>query len=259
MHLINKHNKLIQTEFTKQAAAYAANPTIKDARWAMTLVEAVKPAAGDRILDVATGPGYVALAFATRCKEVVGIDVTDAPLAIARKNQAERGVRNVRFEFGDANQLPFADNSFDCVVCRLAIHHFVSPHTVLEEMARVCKLGGKVAVEDLCASEHSRKAEFYNQWERLRDPSHVTAFSLSQLLALFTRLGLDLDYVHTQKKQQVVEQWMQNSQTPPDVAERIREILADDMKEGLSGLSIYRNSAEALCFDHQMVVLIGRK
>ncbi|MEM7131822.1 MAG: class I SAM-dependent methyltransferase [Chloroflexota bacterium] len=259
MNAIDQHNQLIQKEFTKQARAYASNPNIKDTDWAMTLVNAVQPVGKERVLEVATGPGYVALAFATRSKEVIGLDLTDAPLAIARQNQAERGITNVSFQAGDANQLPFEDNEFDVVVCRLAVHHFADPRRVLSEMVRVCKPGGKLAVEDLIASEHSQKAYFYNYWERLRDPSHVTALSLSQLLALYTGLGLEAEYVHTQDKRQVVEQWMKNSQTPLDVAEEIRTLLERDKVERLSGIPVYTTEEGELCFDHRMIVVIGRK
>lgn len=259
MSAIDQHNELIQKEFTKQANAYGFNPTIMDTDWAMTLVNAVQPTETDRVLEVATGPGYVALAFATRSKEVVGLDLTDAPLAIARQNQADRGITNVSFQSGDANRLPFDDNEFDAVVCRLAVHHFANPHRVLSEMVRVCKPNGKVAIEDLIASEHPQKAYFYNFWERLRDPSHVTALSLSQLLALYTGLGLEAEYVHTQSKQQVVERWMENSQTSPEVAKEIRELLAEDMEQRLSGIPVYNNENGDLCFDHRMIVVIGRK
>ncbi|HIE92934.1 MAG TPA: class I SAM-dependent methyltransferase, partial [Acidobacteria bacterium] len=111
----------------------------------------------DRVLEVATGPGYVALAFATVAREVVGVDLTDAPLAVARRNQADRGVTNVSFQSADAKALPWPDGSFDIVVCRLAFHHFESPARVLAEMVRVCCDGGKVAVEDMIASERPQE------------------------------------------------------------------------------------------------------
>ena len=257
--MTNDHNQLIQQEFTKQAQAYASNPNIIDPDWAMTLVDAVQPGAQDRVLEVATGPGYVALAFATRAGEVVGIDLTDAPLAIAEKNRRERGLTNIRFEPADAYQLPFDEGAFDAVVCRLAVHHFAEPQRVLREMARVCRPGGVVAVEDLIASEHPQRAYYYNYWERLRDPSHVTALSLSQLLALYTGLGLEADYVHTQPKQQIVEQWLQNAQTPPEAADEARRLIEQDAAQGLSGIPVYYNDAGQLCFDHRMMVVIGRK
>ncbi len=253
------HNKLIQQEFTKQATAYAANPTIIDSDWALRLVEAAQPAPESRVLEVATGPGYVALAFAAVAREVVGIDLTDAPLAIARKNREERGVTNVSFESADANQLPFADDSFDMAICRLAFHHFDTPQRVLSEMARVCRPGGKIAVEDLIASEWPDRADYYNQWERLRDPSHTTALSVSQLLAFYTAAGLELEAIQSEHRTQDVAQWMRNSQTPPDTAQAVRKLIQEDADQQISGTPIFHDDEGRLCFIHRMVTVVGRK
>lgn len=184
------HNKLIQQEFTKQAHTYAANPSIADPDWAMRLVQAAQPSLQDRVLEVATGPRYVVLAFATITQEVVGVDLTVAPLAIAEQNRQERGATNIRFESADANQLPFDDESFDLAVCRLAMHHFAEPQQVFREMVRVCRPNGKVIIEDLISSEDSKRADYYNRWERLRDPPHVTALSLSQLISFYAEARL---------------------------------------------------------------------
>lgn len=254
-----EQNRLIQQEFTKQAHAYASNPTISDPDWARRLVTAVSPAANAHILEVATGPGYVAMAFARVADQVVGIDITDAPLAIAKTTKAERDLENVRFEKGDAAQLAFTDGSFDAVVCRLAFHHFANPETVLHEMVRVCRVGGTIAVEDLVASEHTERADYYNRWERLRDPSHTTALSLGQLLAMFAAAGLDLHHVQMERRPQVVEQWLRNSHTPDDDAEQTRQLIEADRIGNISGIPIYDNVTGERCFDHRMVTLVAHK
>jgi ubiquinone/menaquinone biosynthesis C-methylase UbiE len=253
------HNQLIQQEFTKQATAYASNPVIIDSDWALRLVQAVQPTPASRVLEVATGPGYVALAFATVAREVVGVDLTDAPLAIARKNREERGLTNVSFESADAKQLPFEDGSFDIAVCRLAFHHFDLPQQVFSEMARVCRPGGKVAVEDMIASEQPDRANYYNHWERLRDPSHTTALSVSQLLAFYTAAGLEIDTLQSEQRAQDVEQWMRNTQTPSDTAEEIRKLIREDADHQISGTPIFRDEEGRLCFRHRMVTVVGRK
>ena len=253
------HNELIQQEFTKQATAYATNPTIIDSDWALRLVQAAQPTPESRVLEVATGPGYVALAFATVAHEVVGVDLTDAPLAIARKNKAERRLTNVTFESANANQLPFADDSFDIAVCRLAFHHFDTPQQVLSEMVRVCRSGGKVVVEDLIASERPTGADYYNHWERLRDPSHTTALSVSQLLAFYTAAGLEIDAIHSEHRAQDVEQWMRNSQTSAETAQEVRRLIQEDAAQHISGTPIFHNNEGQLCFMHRMVTVVGRK
>ncbi len=75
------HKTIVRGEFTRQAEAYAAAAPIKDPDRLRRLVEAVNPRPDARVLEVATGPGHVAMAFAAVCREVVGLDLTGAPIA----------------------------------------------------------------------------------------------------------------------------------------------------------------------------------
>ena len=121
------HKRTVQESFTQQADAYAVAPAVADPVRIARLVEAVDPAPESRVLEVACGPGFLTLAFAERCRQCVGLDLTDAPLVIAEKNRRERGLSNARFQSGDAERLPFEDGDFDVVVCRYAFHHFETP------------------------------------------------------------------------------------------------------------------------------------
>ena len=252
------HNDLIRRAFTTQAAAYAANPAIADPERVARLVQAAEPAPGARVLEVATGPGYVALGFATACREVVGVDLTEAPLAIAERNRQVRGLTNVRFEQGDAQRLGYPDASFDVVVCRLAFHHFDDPSAVLAEMARVCRQGGKVAVEDIVVSEVPERAAYQNRFENLRDPSHTRAFSLSELLGRFTAAGLEVEDVQTGRLAQVVERWLANAHTPPDVATQVRGLIEQDAARDLSGTHPH-DGDEGLTFVQRTAIVVGRR
>jgi protein-L-isoaspartate O-methyltransferase len=69
------HNQLVREEFTRQAVAYATNPVIADPERLARLVHVVQPVPDQRVLEVATGPGYVAMAFAPVAREVVGVDL----------------------------------------------------------------------------------------------------------------------------------------------------------------------------------------
>ena len=75
-------------------------------------------------------------------------------LAIARERTSKLGLKNISFRAADVRSLPFAENEFDVVVCRYALHHMELPAQILGEMARVCRTGGTVLVEDLFASEN---------------------------------------------------------------------------------------------------------
>jgi ubiquinone/menaquinone biosynthesis C-methylase UbiE len=254
-----EHNQVVREEFTRQATAYAANPLIADPEHVARLVQAVRPTSQDRVLEVATGPGYVAMGFAAVAREVVGVDLTEAPLAIAEQRRQEQGLHNVRFQLADAARLPFADGEFDVVICRLAFHHFEQPPRMLHEMVRVCTPQGTVAVEDIVVSEHPARGAYQNRFENLRDPSHTAAFSLSMLLKLFTEAGLEVSHVSTHDRLQVAERWMANAHTPADRAVQVRHLIEQDGLHDLSGTQPFRNADGQWCFIHRMAIVVGRK
>ena len=90
----------------------------------------------ERVLDLGTGTAHTALAFAPHVGEAVGLDLTPAMLDQARGLAAEQGVANVRFEHGQAESLPYANDSFDLVTCRVCAHHFADVRAALREAAR---------------------------------------------------------------------------------------------------------------------------
>jgi len=254
----SQHKAVVQESFTRQAAVYAVTPTVSDPARIERFVEAVNPAPEARVLEVACGPGFLALAFAARCREAIGLDLTDAPLVIAEKNAGQRGLANVRFQRGDADRLPFANGEFDVVVCRFAFHHFEEPGRVLREMARVCRREGRVAVEDLVSSEHRARGDYQNRFERLRDPSHTRALAPSELLGLFTAAGLELERLYSGELVQNLERWLANSQTPPGAAAEVRAMIERDGREDLSGTRPYQQDGEWF-FRQPTLAVVARK
>jgi SAM-dependent methyltransferase len=91
----------------------------------------------------------------------------------------------------DVTTLPFPDGAFSVVVTRYTFHHFLDPLAVFREMVRVCRRGGRITVVDMYASEDDAKAAQWNRLELLRDPSHVRCLPLSELKALFGKVGLE--------------------------------------------------------------------
>lgn len=106
---------------------------------------AVQP--GDRVLDVATGPGMVARVAGRAVGatgQVVGVDIAEQSLEVARRKAAEEGLGQVTFEVQDAENLSLPDASFDKVFCSMGLMHFPAPEKALAEMHRVLKPGGKL-------------------------------------------------------------------------------------------------------------------
>ena len=112
------------------------------------LLAAAELGPGLSLLDVCTGPGWLAIDGAAVCSggRVVGIDLSSQMISLARSNAAEAGADDVEFSVMDAQHLEFADEMFDRVVCGLGLMHAPDPGATLAEMARVSRPGARVAL-----------------------------------------------------------------------------------------------------------------
>jgi SAM-dependent methyltransferase len=257
---MTQHNDVVRESFTTQAEAFAANPWVTDEERIRRLVSAARLSGKERVLDIATGPGYVAEGFARAAREVIGIDLTDAMLAIALERTKQRGIANISFQKGDAENLPFGNDEFDVVVCRLALHHVREPLRVLREMTRVCRAGATILVEDIFASEFPERAAYQDRWEKLRDPSHVRTLPLSELLHLFRDAGLETGTLITaQDLTPEVERWLATTKVEGKRTTEIRRLLEDDRARDLSGTRPFHDEMGRLCFHARTAILGGRK
>jgi demethylmenaquinone methyltransferase / 2-methoxy-6-polyprenyl-1,4-benzoquinol methylase len=117
----------------------------QDPRWRRALVDEVAPKTGDRVLDVATGTGLVAAELRARADcSIVGLDQSPEMLAAASARFAHDRARVELIE-GQAEELPFADGSFDALTFTYLLRYVDDPPATLRELARVVKPGGKVA------------------------------------------------------------------------------------------------------------------
>jgi len=257
---MTQHNDVIRESFTTQAKAFASNPWVTNEERIRRLVASAQLKGTERVLDIATGPGYIAEAFARAAREVIGVDLTAAMLAIGEERTKQNGLSNVSFRMGDAQNLPFESENFDVVVCRLALHHMQEPGRVVGEMARVCGAGGTVLVEDIFASEHRERAEYQDRWEKLRDPAHVRVLPLSEHLRLFREAGLETDAVKTfDDLCPEVVRWLATTKAPPERAGEVRGLLEEDRVGDLSGTRPFQDATGRLHFHARTVILTGRR
>jgi SAM-dependent methyltransferase len=165
----------------------------------------VEWARGKNALDVATGGGHVARRL------------RDAGLQVTTLDPAPGMGADV---VAPAEEIPFADSSFDVVACRVAAHHFTDAGRAVGEMARVSR-GLVLVADNLFLNEHVEEAE------RLRDPTHVRCYSEGEWRELFAAAGLEVDDVRSLEKRIELDPWLERAGCAGQEAERVRGLLAD--------------------------------
>ncbi len=251
------HTRTVREQFRIQSAQFEQQVGgIGNRAIGPWILENLPLSGAESVLDVATGTGLMARDLAPHVRHVTGIDVTPEMLQQARDQSAAAGLSNVTFDDGNAAALPYADDYFDLVISRIAVHHFADPVVELSEMRRVCKPGGKVVIVDITASDDPTQADAHNQLERLRDPSHTTALPLSGLTALAQRSNLAV--VHTSEADAIrdLDEWMDLTATPQDVREYITTAFETDAAGGAStGMRAHRVDGR-FKFVHHWAVLV---
>lgn len=165
-------------QFDRQAGMYASSAVHRHGASLPVLVEYADVRAGERALDVATGTGNAAFALAEKGAAVVGVDVSTGMLDQARRRAEAEGLA-VEFREAAAEALPFEDGTFDLVVARHAPHHFRDVPKFLTEVHRVLRPGGRYAMAD-GISPDAEVHDWFNHWQRLRDPSHFDARTVDE-------------------------------------------------------------------------------
>jgi SAM-dependent methyltransferase len=209
--------------WSSRAEAMRESPTHREGPDLDLLVEWCEPAEGIDALDVATGGQHVARRLREEEAKVVTVDPAPGmqPDVISR-----------------AEELPFADGSFDVVACRIAAHHFEDVAAAVREMARVSK--DRVVVQD-----NLFQGEAMEEAERLRDPSHVRRYTEEEWRSFLEDAGLEVDRLEIMSRQLPVDPWLERAEATPEVAARVKELIADLVTDG---------SAR-----HEAIILRGRK
>ena len=134
-----------------------------DKGWRRKLVREAKKTAPERILDIATGTGDVAIALEkTGASEIIGLDISNGMLEVGRQKVIKRGMDpKVRLEYGDSENIGYDDDSFDLVTAAFGVRNFEHLDQGLSEMARVTRKGGTVIVLEFSKPTSSPFRQLY--------------------------------------------------------------------------------------------------
>ena len=178
------------------------------------VIELARPMRGDLALDVATGTGNTAFALAPHVRRVVGLDLTRQMLDEARRIARERQITNIDWVIGDAERLPFADETFDVYTVRAAPHHFPDVEAFIAEAFRTLKPGRDAAFVDCAPPLPAR--DVLHEVEVRRDPSHVRSLTVEEWVAKLEAAGFQVESAQSRELDWDYEEWMGNMNVPPE-------------------------------------------
>jgi SAM-dependent methyltransferase len=170
------------------------------------VVEWCEPGEGVTALDVATGGGHVARRLREQGCSVVTVDPAPGMGADV---------------LSSAEHLPFADRSFDAVVCRIAAHHFPDIGSAVAEMARVSRR--LLVVDDLLFD-----GEEVEESHRLRDPTHVRSYTEEEWRGLIADVGFEIERLRVFADRRLpLDPWLERVGVPARERDRVRELLGE--------------------------------
>ncbi len=267
MTLMNK--SLVQQQFGAHAAAYATSTVHAKGASLARLVELVRPEKHWRALDIATGAGHTAAAFAPHVAHVIASDITEEMLEEASKLAVAKGYANMEAATADAQALPFPDAAFDLVTSRIAPHHFPDVPAFVREVHRVLRPGGTFALVDniapdaestpgFSAGELQRAATAYNAFEKRRDPSHGRCLGMAEWADIIAAAGLAVVHKERLPKDMEFDPWAVRLGADAPTVEDLRATLSG-ADGALAAFLKPRMEGSALWFTLDEAILIARK
>ena len=250
------HNDTVKQSFKKQAEKFAAYHMSKT-EYTDYLIRRIGANGTEHALEVAAGTCICGRALAPFVKDITYLDLTEEMLAQGKKLAEESQIKNISFQTGNAEELPYESETFDLVITRLSFHHFDNPKIPFQEMKRVLKKGGKLVVWDMEAAEESLRA-IDDKIENMRDPSHTRILSREEFEKMFEK-DFTMQCEETTLVPVNLKSWMELTGTPEDVQKEITDLMKAELAGGSkTGFAPYDKESEIM-FDHRWLLLIGIK
>jgi ubiquinone/menaquinone biosynthesis C-methylase UbiE len=224
---LDEVQRAAQEQFARQSHRYGKGHILENVDDLRAAAEKMQLPAKGAVLDVATGGGHTGLFFASLGHEVTLADIAQPMLDRAAIAAAKRGLR-VTTRLHPAEQLSYADMTFDLVACRVAAHHFSSPPDFVRETARVLKPGGWFLLIDGSVEDDQPEAEeWLHQVEKLRDPSHHRLLTPRAWARLCEANGLHVTHAFLAPfKQPDLNWYFETAATSPENRRRVLELVA---------------------------------
>ncbi|MED2974809.1 methyltransferase domain-containing protein [Fictibacillus sp. B-59209] len=245
----------VQQQFGKNAEKYVSSPIHAKGKDLAQMVEISNAEPQDRLLDIATGGGHTANVFSPLVKEVTALDLTSEILEAAKRFIEGNGYHNVSFVKGDAEKLPFPEESFEVVTCRIAPHHFPDLQSFISESYRVLSQGGKLLIVDNTAPENKEYDEFYNDIEKRRDHSHYRAWKKSEWITFLEEAGFRIEQINVFKKTFTFDSWCERMEMKKEEKDQLIKKMIDSPSHVKKYFSIMEKDGKVQEFSGEAILI----
>ena len=246
-------------QFNRQSDRYGKSHILADTQDVEQGLRGLIVPASGTALDVATGGGHTALWLARHGWKVTAGDIAPRMLENAQKLCAEAGFR-IETRLFPAEEMPFADGSFDLVTVRVAPHHFSSPQKFVQEAARVLRPGGHfLLIDGTVPDDDPETEEWLHRVEKWRDPSHGRFLSRKAWQDLAEKAGLKVARSDLQSRKQPDLNWyFDTAATSEENREKVLEAVAKASEHVRAALRLGKEDGKIVWW-WPMLALLARK
>lgn len=249
----------VKAQFSKVASAYVTSSIHAKGEDLNVLLELAADVSRKTVLDIATGGGHTALAFAKAGAKVTATDLTKTMLDTAKAFIEEQGFTDIVFQEAAAEALPFDTGSFDVVTCRIAPHHFADPAKFVSEVSRVLKPSGSFLLIDNITPEDSVLADSVNHIEKTRDSSHVAAYSVRTWLNWLADNHLELHYLTRFERKKDYQTWARYAQASEETISQLERYVLSLPEAIKRYLTVEVQEGKLRSLTHEVVLLHAKK
>jgi ubiquinone/menaquinone biosynthesis C-methylase UbiE len=247
-----KQSELAEQQFGNMAQSYLTSAVHANGQDLEMAAKVVARYANANVLDLGCGAGHVSFAVAPRATMVTAFDPSQQMLDVVASAAAARDLSNIATVFGRAEDLPFANESFDVVITRFSAHHWADVPAALEEVYRVLRPTGVLVVIDIVAPEIPLYDTILQTVEILRDASHVRDYRTAEWTAMLDTVGLHSIVRDKWKLKMAFDEWVARMRTSDERVVAIHSIFNAASDEAVSWFSIEANHSfviEAALFE----------
>jgi ubiquinone/menaquinone biosynthesis C-methylase UbiE len=238
------------------AAGFAATIGERELR---ELVRFANPRGIEQVLDVATGSGAVALAFAPHVESVLGIDLSPAMLERAETERAARGINNVRFSLGQIGVAPLPENSFDIITTHDLLHYVADLPALFALFARLLRPGGRVVLDELVGSDDPVKRATLDAIMSRRDPGIVEVLGAAEVEGSLRASGLRIARSERYALPRDLDEWLSRTGADEGTRGAVWGMVEAGLDADAAGLNARRGRDGGIAFTETRLRILAER